>query len=88
MRIACSCASCQKPAVFKIAAPWHVEESVELKTYGFACVDHLRPVFRSAEARWMAYEPNQEEQLLELGVYRRFQGKLQRDQALEANIKN
>ena len=36
----------------------------------------------------MAYEPNQEEQLQELGVYRQFHGKLQRDQALEASIKN
>ena len=60
---------CGEPATFKVAAPWSDQRFWELKTYGFACRDHVRDVLRSAEARWLDYEPVKGEVVGYLGMY-------------------
>ena len=59
--VRCSMPDCGEEAVYKIAAPWSDGRFSELKTYGFACTDHLADVLRSAEARWLDYEPVKDE---------------------------
>lgn len=68
--VRCSHPNCLGPAIYKVAAPWSDGRFSELKTYGFACVDHLADVLRSAEARWLDYEPVREETVQDIGVYR------------------
>jgi hypothetical protein len=88
--VLCSGPDCEHPAVYKIAAPWSDGRFSELKTYGFACVDHLRDVLRSAEARWLDYEPVKGEVVQDIGIYRYERGKsdrqLQRDQDIEDSL--
>jgi hypothetical protein len=85
--VRCSEPDCDEPAKYKIAAPWSDGRFWELKTYGFACADHLRDVLRSAEMRWLEYEPVRGEAVHEIGVYRYETGKsdrqLERDQDIE-----
>lgn len=88
--VLCSEPCCEAPAVYKIAAPWSDGRFSELKTYGFACVDHLRDVLRSAETRWLDYEPVKGEVVQDIGIYRYERGKsdrqLQRDQDIEDSL--
>lgn len=72
----CDAPDCETPAEYKIAAPWSDREGRfwELKTYGFACRKHLRDVLRSAEARWLDYEPVPGEVVDYIGVYRHIPG--------------
>ena len=88
--IRCSQPECPEPAIYKVAAIWSDRRFSELKTYGFACVEHLEDVFRSAEARWLSYEPDPDERIRELGIYRLEPGRrsrqLQRDRALEESF--
>ena len=39
--IPCSQPDCRAPAAYKIAARWSDGHLAELKTYGFACSEHL-----------------------------------------------
>jgi hypothetical protein len=77
--------------VYKIAAPWRSGRFWELKTYGFACADHIRDVLRQAETRWLNYEPVREEVVEDVCIYRYEPGKsdrqLMRDTELEENIR-
>ena len=50
----CSSPGCAEPAAYKIAARWRDGTYSELKTYGFACSDHLGKVFQDAEERQIA----------------------------------
>jgi hypothetical protein len=88
--VRCSEPGCEEHAVYKIAAPWSDGRFNELKTYGFACSDHVRDVLRSAEARWLDYEPVTGEVVQEIGIYRYERGKsdrqLQRDQDIEDSL--
>ena len=90
--VRCSSHSCEEPAVYKIAAPWSDGRFSELKTYGFACVDHLKDVLRSAEARWLDYEPVKGEVVQDIGIYRYETGKsdrqLQRDEDIEDSLRS
>jgi hypothetical protein len=83
---------CPEAATYKIAAPWRDGRFSELKTYGFACNDHLKDVLRSAEARWLAYEPVPGEVVEDIGIYRYETGKsdrqLKRDRDVEENIRS
>jgi len=76
--------------VYKIGAPWTDGRFWELKTYGFACAEHLREVLRSAEIRWLSYEPVPGESVHDIGIYRYETGKsdreLQRDLDIEDAI--
>jgi hypothetical protein len=81
MIVRCSVPGCGAPASYKIAAPWSDGSFSELKTYGFACPDHLRVVFREAELRREAYPPSPGETVEEIGIYRYEQGK--RDRQLQ-----
>jgi hypothetical protein len=89
--VRCSEQDCEEPAVYKIAAPWSDGRFKELKTYGFACTDHLRDVLRSAEARWLDYEPVKGEIVQDIGIYRYEPGKsdrqLRRDEDIEDSLR-
>jgi hypothetical protein len=88
--VRCSEPGCEEPAEYKIAAPWNDNRFWELKTYGFACPDHVREVLRGAEARWLEYEPVKGETVHELGIYRYVPGtpdrQLERDRDLEETL--
>ncbi len=66
----CDIDGCGEPACFKIASQWSDARFWELKTYGFACGEHLRDVLRSAETRWLDYEPVTGESVGMIGIYR------------------
>ena len=78
-KVLCSRAGCGQPAVYKLAARWSDGEFSELKTYGHACEDCLRPVFKEAEQRWLDHPTAPSETIEELGIYRFEQGKRDRD---------
>jgi hypothetical protein len=90
--VRCSLPNCSEPAAYKIAAQWSNGRFTELKSYGFACSDHLGPVFRQAEARREDYEPAPGEKLEEIGIYKYDQGRrdrqLQRLWGLEENYRS
>ena len=90
--VRCSLSECREPAGYKIAAPWSDGSFAELKTYGFACSNHLGPIFRRAEERQSDYPPSPGETVEELAIYRYEQGKrdrqLQRLWGLEENYRS
>jgi hypothetical protein len=92
VEVRCSVPGCRLPASYKIAAQWSVGNFSELKTYGFACSEHLGPVFRDAEARHESYRASQGETVEEIAIYRFEQGKrdrqLQRLWGLEENYRS
>jgi hypothetical protein len=86
--VLCSEPGCEEHAVYKIAAPWSDGRFKELKTYGFACTDHLREVLRSAETRWLDYEPVKGEVVQDIGIYRYERGKSDRQLQRDEDIKD
>jgi hypothetical protein len=90
--VRCSLSDCHEPAAYKIAAQWSDGKISELKTYGFACSNHLGAVFREAEARREGYAPTPGETLEEIAIYKFEQGKrdrqLQRLWGLEENYRS
>ena len=89
--VCCTIEGCSEPASYKIAARWSDGSFAELKTYGFACSEHLGPVFREAERRQQGYRPSPNEPIEELAIYRYEAGKrdrqLQRLWGLEDNYR-
>jgi hypothetical protein len=85
--VRCDVPGCGEPATHKVAAPWGDGRFSELKTYGFACRDHVRDVCRRAEVRWLDYEPVAGETVGSLAIYRFEEGKgdrnLEHDRELE-----
>jgi hypothetical protein len=79
--VACSIPECREPASYKIAARWSDGRLAELKTYGFACSEHIGVVFRESERRLSEYRPSPGELIEELAIYRYEPGK--RDRALQ-----
>ena len=90
--VRCSLDGCLEPAAYKVAAYWSDGSFTELKTYGFACCDHLGPVFRNAEARHSRAARNEGETVEEIAIYKFEQGKrdrhLQRLWGLEENYRS
>ena len=90
--VRCSLEGCPEPAAYKIAAQWSDGSFAELKSYGFACSDHLGPVFREAEQRRHDYPIKPGEILEEIAIYKYDQGKrdrqLQRLWGLEENYRS
>ncbi|MBV8078387.1 MAG: hypothetical protein JO284_18395 [Planctomycetaceae bacterium] len=90
--VRCSMPDCQGAAAYKIAAFWSGGSLSELKTYGFACWDHLGPVFRDAEQRQSTYQPAPGETVEEIAIFKFEQGKrdrqLQRLWGLEENYRS
>ncbi len=90
--VRCSVAGCEETAAYKIAAPWSDGVFTELKSFGFACADHLGSCFRGAEDRKRHYEPTPGEAVGEIGIYKFEQGKrdkqLQRLSGLEENYRS
>ncbi|GAC1448383.1 MAG: hypothetical protein NVSMB9_31480 [Isosphaeraceae bacterium] len=90
--VSCGLPDCHEPASFKIAAQWSDGRFMELKSYGFACADHLGAVFSAAEARRRRYETKPGETLEEIAIYKFEQGRrdrqLQRLWGLEENYRS
>jgi hypothetical protein len=90
--VRCSLRGCNEPAAYKIAAQWSGGSFTELKSYGYACSDHLGPVFRESESRREDYEPAPGETLEEIAIYKYEQGRrdrqLQRLWGLEENYRS
>ncbi len=76
--IPCSAPDCRSPAAYKIAARWSDGNLAELKTYGFACSEHIGAVFRESEERRSDYVPSPGESIEELAIYRYEPGKRDR----------
>jgi hypothetical protein len=89
--VLCSHPRCSEPAGYKIAARWSDGSFAELKTYGFACSDHLGEVFQDAENRRLDYTLCPGEVIEEIAIYRFEPGKrdrqLQRLWGLEENYR-
>ncbi|MDX2036183.1 MAG: hypothetical protein SFX72_05995 [Isosphaeraceae bacterium] len=90
--VRCSWPGCEEPVVYKIAARWSDGSFNELKTYGFACADHLGSIFRAAEARRNACSVTPGETLGEIQIYKWEPGKrdsqLTRLAGLEENYRS
>jgi hypothetical protein len=90
--VGCSHPDCREPAAYKIAARWSDGRLAELKTYGFACSEHIGAVFRDSEERRREYRPSPGETIEELAIYRYEAGKrdrfLQRLWGLEENYRS
>jgi hypothetical protein len=89
--VTCSHPECRAPAAYKIAARWSDGQLAELKTYGFACSEHLGAIFRDSELRRLDYTPSPGESVEEMAIYRYEPGKrdrsLQRLWGLEQNYR-
>jgi hypothetical protein len=90
--VRCCHAECREPAAYKIAARWSDGRSAELKTYGFACSEHVGAVFRDSEQRRREYTPSPGESIEEIAIYRYDPAKrdrlLQRLWGLEENYRS
>jgi len=88
----CSHEDCRQPAAYKIAARWSDGRVAELKTYGFACSDHVGLVFHDSEARWREYTAAPGETIEDIAIYLYEPGKrdrfLQRLWGLEQNYRS
>jgi hypothetical protein len=89
--VTCTHPCCSDLATYKVAARWSDGRVAELKTYGFACSDHLGEVFQEAEGRRLDYAMCPGEVLGEMAIYRFEPGKrdrqLQRLWSLEENYR-
>ncbi len=89
--VSCSHPYCSGQATYKIAARWSDGRFAELKTYGFACSDHLGEVFQEAENGRLDYVLSPGEVIEEMAIYRLESGKcdrqLQRLWDLEQNYR-
>ena len=90
--VCCTVPGCGETAIYKVASPWSDGIFNELKSFGFACADHLGPVFRAAEDRKKAYSPSPGEVVGDIGIYKFDQGRrdkqLQRLSGLEENYRS
>jgi len=73
--VLCSKAECEKPAAYKVAAPWSYGRFEELKSYGLACSDHFGDVYREAQHRCKLHPASGEDRVGEIGIYRYEKGK-------------
>jgi len=89
--VKCSHRDCSEPATYKVACRWSDGQFSELKTFGFACSDHLGQVFGEAQARMLEDILSPGEILEELAIYRLENGRrdrqLQRLWGLEENYR-
>jgi len=89
--VCCNHPDCDEAATYKVAARWSDGRFSELKTYGFACSDHLGMVFQDAEDRRLDYTLCPGEIIEEIAIYRFEPGKrdrhLQRLWGLEENYR-
>lgn len=53
----------------KIAAPWSYGRFHELKTYGFACPEHVGTVLRHAESKPKPYKLAEGEEMGSMSAY-------------------
>jgi hypothetical protein len=79
--VTCSHPRCSERAAFKVASRWSEGSFSELKTFGFACSEHLGAVYQNAEERCLDYRLRPGEATEEISIYRLEPGK--RDRHLE-----
>ena len=84
--VRCEIPDCGRPASHKIAASWRDGRFAELKTYGFACADHVAEVCHKAEVRWLDYEPVPGEKVGGIAIYRYEEGKSDRQYARDREM--
>ncbi len=86
--VRCEVAGCGELATHKVASRWSDGRFTELKTYGFACREHVDDVCRQAAIRWLDYEPVKGESVGGIGIYHFEAGKgdrnLEHDRLMEA----
>ena len=82
VHVTCSHPTCSEQAAYKIAARWTDGRLAELKTYGFACSEHLGDIFRESLGRQQHYTPGPGETIEEMAIYRYEPGK-SRDRFLQ-----
>lgn len=68
--IPCSTPGCHTQALYKVAAAWSGGGFSELRTYAFACPEHLGAAFRAAEERRARYRPAADESVGTISIYR------------------
>ena len=66
----CSATHCDKPAFFKVAAPWSNGTSHELKNYGLACESHRDSMLARARLHRQGLSLAEGETLGTVGLYR------------------
>jgi hypothetical protein len=71
----CSVQGCDRPAVFKVAAPWSNGTSHELKNYGLACESHRDSQLARAQLHRQGLPLAEGETLGAVGLYRLEPGK-------------
>lgn len=79
--VCCSHPTCSEPASYKVAAGWSDGGFTELKTYGFACSEHLGVIFREARERRLDYTPCSGEAIEDVAIFRYEHGR--RDRQLQ-----
>ncbi len=76
--VTCDVPGCGEPATHKVASRWTDGRFTELKTYGFACTNHVGDICSEAEIRWLDYEPVPGESVGAIGIYHYQPGKTDR----------
>jgi hypothetical protein len=71
----CSAANCDRPAVYKVAAPWSNGTSHELKNYGLACEAHRDSQLARAQLHSQGLTLAEGETLGAVGLYKLEPGK-------------
>ena len=84
--VRCDLIDCGEPASHKVAAYWSDGRFAELKTYGFACPDHVEAVCRKAEVRWLNYDPVPGEVVGGIAIYQYEEGKTDREFARDRDL--
>ena len=71
----CSTPGCDRPALFKVAAPWSDGTSRELKNYGTACEEHRNELLARARANRGTLKLAEGENVGPVGVYQLAHGR-------------
>jgi hypothetical protein len=66
---ACSAGGCDRPATYKVAAPWSDGTSRELKNYGTACEEHRTELLAGARERRQRLALSEGETVGQVGLY-------------------
>ena len=71
---ACSSPGCDRPALFKVAAPWSDGTSRELKTFALACEAHRDELLDAARDRQPGLRLAEGESVGAVGLYQLLPG--------------
>ena len=65
----CSTLGCDRPGVFKVAAPWSYGNINELKNYGVCCEEHRSSLLERAKAENASVPSAEGEKFGPVGLY-------------------